>query len=254
MPSDATNPPEEQLELDVLVVGAGFAGLYMLHRIRQLLDGFKVKVLEAGSGVGGTWFWNRYPGARCDILSLDYSYSFSPELEQEWHWSERYPSQPEILRYINHVADRFDLRRDIRFHTRVESAHWDEKIQRWLVEAKDRSSSEDSLVVVKVIAKYLVMATGCLTVSRLPDIEGINSFKGTIYRTSQWPHHEVDFSDKRVAVIGTGSSGIQSIPEIAQTAKHVTVFQRTPNFSIPAGNEPLDPTIEQVSRVVDIYN
>lgn len=215
MPSNASETNDAQ-QLDVLVVGAGFAGLYMLHRIRQLLDGFSVKVFEAGSGVGGTWFWNRYPGARCDIQSLDYSYSFSPELEQEWSWSERYPSQPEILRYVNHVADRFDLRRDIRLNTRVESAHWDEKTQRWFIEAKDSSNSE-SPELVKVSAKYLVMATGCLSVSRLPDIEGLSSYKGNIYRTSQWPHHGVDFADKRVAVIGTGSSGIQSIPEIAKT-------------------------------------
>eukprot|EP01102_Stenamoeba_stenopodia_P000714 TRINITY_DN10662_c0_g1_i1.p1 TRINITY_DN10662_c0_g1~~TRINITY_DN10662_c0_g1_i1.p1 ORF type:complete len:604 (-),score=125.66 TRINITY_DN10662_c0_g1_i1:157-1923(-) len=234
---------EEELELDVLIVGAGFAGLYMLHRIRQLLEGFTVKVFEAGSGIGGTWFWNRYPGARCDIQSLDYSYSFSPELEQEWKWTERYPSQPEILRYIEHVAERFELRRDIRLNTRVETAHYDEKSRRWSVEAID-SSSASSPRHIKVTAKFLVMATGCLSVSRLPSIEGLNEFKGKIYRTSQWPHENVDFTNQRVAVIGTGSSGIQSIPVIAQQAKHLTVFQRTPNFSIPAGNEPLDPEME----------
>jgi cation diffusion facilitator CzcD-associated flavoprotein CzcO len=223
-------PADRAGSLDVVVVGAGFGGLYALHRLRGL--GLSVQVYEAGSGVGGTWFWNRYPGARCDVESLEYSYSFSPELEQEWDWSERYAPQPEILRYINHVADRFDLRRDIQFDTRVTAAAFDETSGLWRI-TTDRGDD--------VSARFCVMATGCLSAVSTPDIEGLSSFRGNWYHTGQWPHEGVDFSGQRVGVVGTGSSGIQSIPVIAQQASHVVVFQRTPNFSLPARNEPLAP-------------
>jgi cyclohexanone monooxygenase len=221
-------PTDQSSSLDVVVVGAGFGGLYALHRLRG--RGLSVRVYEAGSGVGGTWYWNRYPGARCDVESLEYSYSFSPELEQEWDWSERYAPQPEILRYINHVADRFDLRRDIQFDTRVTAAVFDEALGRWRVTT---DQGDD------VSAQFCVMATGCLSAATTPDIPGLNRFEGDWYHTGQWPHEGVDFSGKRVGVVGTGSSGIQSIPVIAQHASHVVVFQRTPNFSLPARNEPL---------------
>ncbi len=213
---------------DVVVVGAGFAGLYLLHRLRTL--GFSTTVLEAADDVGGTWYWNRYPGARCDIESIDYSYSFDPQLEDDWEWSERYATQPEILRYAGHVADRYDLRRDIRFSTRVESAVWDEEGARWRV----RTDGGD-----EVSCRHYVMATGCLSLPKTPDIPGYGEFEGEVYFTGRWPHEDVDFTGARVAVIGTGSSGIQSIPLIAEQADQLTVFQRTPNFSMPARNGPL---------------
>jgi cation diffusion facilitator CzcD-associated flavoprotein CzcO len=215
---------------DAVVVGAGFAGLYMLHKLRG--QGLSVRVFEAGSGVGGTWYWNRYPGARVDIQSQEYSYSFSPELENEWQWTERYATQPELLRYVNHVADRFDLRKDIQFETKIVSQVFDEAANRWTV-TTDRGEV--------ISARYCVMATGCLSVPKDIDITGAERFKGPTYRTSRWPHEGVDFTGLKVAVIGTGSSAIQSIPEIAKQAKQVTVFQRTPNFSLPAHNAPLDP-------------
>jgi len=220
--------------LDAVVVGAGFAGLYMLHRLRGL--GFSARVFEAGDGVGGTWYWNRYPGARCDVESMDYSYSFSDELQQEWTWSERYAAQPEILRYINHVADRFDLRRDIQLSTRVTSATFDEATGRWTVET-DRGD--------RVWARFCVMATGCLSTTQVPRIPGLEAFRGPRYHTGHWPHEGVDFTGRRVGVIGTGSSAIQSIPIIAEQATHLFVFQRTPNFSIPAHNAPLDREFER---------
>jgi cyclohexanone monooxygenase len=221
-------------EFDAVIVGAGFAGLYMLHRLRGL--GLSVRVYEAGSGVGGTWYWNRYPGARCDTESMEYSFSFSDDLQQEWSWSERYASQPEILRYSNHVADRFDLRRDIQFETRVASAVFDDVTGRWEIQT-DKGE--------RVLAQFCVMATGCLSSGQVPAFEGLDTFKGEWYHTGNWPHEGVDFSGKRVGVIGTGSSGIQSIPLIARQAAHLYVFQRTPNFSIPAWNGPLDPEHEQ---------
>ena len=187
---------------------------------------------EVARDVGGTWWWNRYPGARCDVESMDYCYSFSPELEQEWTWTERYATQPEILRYADHVAERFDLRRDIRFETRVTAATWDDVAQHWLVET-DRGD--------RVRTRYLVMATGCLSATKEPEIAGIESFAGPTFHTGRWPHEGVDLSGLHIGVIGTGSSGIQSIPQFAQQAAHVTVFQRTPNFSMPAKNAPLDP-------------
>ena len=226
--------------VDALVVGAGFAGLYQLHRLRG--QGLAVKVVEAGSDIGGTWFWNRYPGARCDIASMEYSYQFSEALQQEWEWSEKYATQPEILRYINHVADRFDLRRDIKLNTRVVAARYAEDAERWLVET-DQGDRYD--------AQFVVMATGCLSTANLPDIAGRDDFAGPIYHTGRWPHEGVDFSGQRVAVIGTGSSGIQSIPLIAEQAKTLTVFQRSPNYSVPAHNRPLE--AEEVAAVKARY-
>ncbi len=217
--------------VDVVIVGAGFAGMYMLHRLRGL--GMSARVFEAGSGVGGTWYWNRYPGARCDVESMQYSYSFSPELQQEWQWSELFASQPEILRYANHVADRFDLRRDIQFDTRVTQARFDRGTHRWEVRT-DRGDV--------VSARHCVMATGCLSTARVPDFPGLDRFSGKTYHTGHWPHEGVDLTGKRVGVIGTGSSAIQAIPVIARQAGHVTVFQRTPNFSIPSRNGPMTDT------------
>jgi cation diffusion facilitator CzcD-associated flavoprotein CzcO/acetyl esterase/lipase len=213
---------------DVIVVGAGMAGLYLLHKLRQ--SGFSAVALETGDDVGGTWYWNRYPGARCDIESLDYSYSFDPELEAAWQWSERYATQPEILRYLQFVADRYDLRRDIRFSTKVERAVWDEGANQWSVTTAGGSTLTGS---------YYVMATGCLSLPKEPDVPGAGRFTGPTYFTNRWPHEGVDFSGQRVAVIGTGSSGIQSIPLIAQQASQLTVFQRTANFSGPARNGPV---------------
>lgn len=218
---------ESTANVDVVIVGAGFAGMYQLKRMRDA--GFSAIVIEAGDGVGGTWYWNRYPGARCDILTVDYSYSWDPELETEWTWSERYATQPEILEYANFVADKHDLRRDIRFDTRVESASWDDSANRWTVS----TSAGD------IIAKHYVMATGCLSVPKVPDVPGAGRFQGEVYMTGSWPHEDIDFTGKRVAVIGTGSSGIQSIPIIAEQAAQLTVFQRTPNFSIPAHHGPI---------------
>ena len=218
-----------QLDADVIGVGAGFAGLYLHHRLRQ--EGFSVIGLETADDLGGTWYWNRYPGARCDIQSVDYSYSFDPELDAEWEWSEKYATQPEILRYLNRVADKHDLRRDIRFSTRIESATWDDATATWSVSTSSADKGLDRLT-----CRHLVMATGCLSAPKSPDIAGVDRFEGPVYFTSSWPHDGVDFTGLRVGVVGTGSSGIQSIPIIAEQAAQLTVFQRTPNFSIPAGN------------------
>jgi cyclohexanone monooxygenase len=215
-------------DYDAVVVGAGFAGLYMIHKLRSL--GLSVLAFEAGSGVGGTWFWNRYPGARCDVYSLEYSYSFDEALQREWVWTERYPAQAEILRYIEHVADRFDLRRDIRFNTRVAAAHYDERVNLWRVETEAGEA---------VTARFCIMASGALSAPRKPDFAGVDDFAGTWYHTGHWPHETVDFTGQTVAVIGTGSSGIQVTPMIAGQADRLLVFQRTPNFSIPAWNHPM---------------
>ena len=228
-------------EFDVAVVGAGAAGLYMLHRLRGL--GMRATVIEAGDGVGGTWYWNRYPGARCDVTSVEYSFSFSKELEQEWNWSELMAPQPEIERYMNHVADRFDLRRDIRFNTRVTDARWDEASGKWTV-STDRGD--------KLTARFCVMATGCLSVPLKPDIDGIESFKGVSIQTSLWPREGVELEGKRVALIGTGSSGVQSAPEIAKVAGQLTVFQRTPTYTWPSMNRPL--TEENIAKVKENYD
>jgi cyclohexanone monooxygenase len=222
---------------DAVVIGAGFAGLYMLYRLRQL--GMTARVYEAGSGVGGTWYWNRYPGARCDVESMQYSYSFSEELQQQWQWTERYPKQDEILLYINHVADRFDLRRDIQVHTRVLSAVFDEMSQRWTVHTERGDEVVHTDHGDTVTARYVISAAGCLSAARIPDLAGLETFAGKSYHTGNWPHQPVDFTGKRVGVIGTGSSGIQTIPMLAKQARQLVVFQRTPNFSIPAWNKPL---------------
>jgi cation diffusion facilitator CzcD-associated flavoprotein CzcO len=221
-------------DFDAIVVGAGFAGLYAIYRLREL--GLAVQAFEAGSGIGGTWFWNCYPGARCDVESLDYSYSFSEELEQEWSWSERYPSQPEILRYLEHVADRFELWPSIRLETRVTAATFDESSSRWTVTTNDGA---------RYTAQYCVMATGCLSAAQVPDLEGLDRFEGVWFHTGNWPREGVDLSGKRVGVIGTGSTGIQVIPELVEEAEHVTVFQRTANFSVPSRNAPMDPEFER---------
>ena len=221
-------------DFDAIIVGAGFGGVCMLHRLRGL--GLSVRVFETGSGVGGTWFWNRYPGAHCDVESMEYSYQFSKELEQEWEWTERFASQPEILRYIDHVVDRFDLRRYIQLETRVTSAAFDESADRWVIET-DRGD--------RVSAKFCIMATGCLSSTNTPEFEGIDSFTGRTFHTGNWPHEQVDFSGERVGVIGTGSSAIQAIPVIAKQAAHLFVFQRTPAYSVPAGNHPLDPDVQR---------
>jgi cation diffusion facilitator CzcD-associated flavoprotein CzcO len=223
----------EREEYDAVVVGAGFAGIYMLHRLRG--QGLNVRLYERGDGVGGTWYWNRYPGARCDSESMYYSFSFLEELEQEWHWSERYPGQPEILNYLNTVTDRLDLRRDMVLSTAVTAASYSEDANRWLV---------DTDTDVHLSTKYLISAVGCLSTANRPTLPGEQSFVGETYHTGAWPHDGVSFVGKRVAIIGTGASGIQAIPEIAQTAEHLTVFQRTPNFTIPAENRPMDPEFE----------
>jgi cyclohexanone monooxygenase len=217
-------------DVDVIVVGAGFAGLYMVYRLREM--GYTMRAFEVAEDVGGTWYWNRYPGARCDVESIDYSFSFSEDLQREWVWSERYAPQPEILRYLNHVADRFELRPNITFKTKVTSARYDEQSKIWHIDT-DRDE--------QVSARFFVMATGCLSVGQIPDFPGLESFEGATYHTGSWPHEGVDFTGKRVGVVGTGSSGIQAIPMIAEQAAHLTVFQRTPHYTIPARNHPLDP-------------
>jgi cation diffusion facilitator CzcD-associated flavoprotein CzcO/acetyl esterase/lipase len=222
-----------QLDFDVIVVGAGMAGLYALWKLRQM--GFTAVALEAADDVGGTWYWNRYPGARCDIPTTDYTYSFDPELETEWTWSEKYATQPEILRYLQYVAGKHDLRRDIRFATRVEHAAWNEAASCWQMRTQHGET---------ITGRHYIMATGCLSAPKSPDIEGVDRFGGSVYFTSRWPHEGVDFTGQRVAVIGTGSSGIQAIPLIAKEAKALTVFQRTPNFSVPAGNGPIPPKMK----------
>jgi cation diffusion facilitator CzcD-associated flavoprotein CzcO len=214
-------------EFDAVVVGAGFAGLYMLHRLREL--GMRAVVLEQGDGVGGTWYWNRYPGARCDSESYYYCYSFSRELEQEWTWTERYPRHPEIRAYLEHVTDRFGLREDIRFGVRVTGARFDEDTRTWSV-----SSTSGPFR-----ARFLITAVGCLSTANVPDIPGLDSFRGRWFHTGHWPHEGVDVRGRRVGVVGTGSTGIQVIPVLAADAAHLTVFQRTANYSIPARNGPL---------------
>ncbi|MDO9451038.1 MAG: NAD(P)/FAD-dependent oxidoreductase [Rugosibacter sp.] len=215
---------------NTVVIGAGFAGLYALHRLRDQM-GVSVRVFDVAGDVGGTWYWNRYPGARCDIESIHYSYSFSEALQQEWTWTERFAAQPEILRYLNHVADRFDLRKDIQFNTRITSLVWDEKNKLWQVGTKDG-------IIAR--AKFLIAGTGNLSVAKTPEFKGFENFKGEIYSTGNWPHEGVNFTGKRVGVIGAGASGIQAITEIAKEAAHLTVFQRTPNYAAPIGNAPMD--------------
>ncbi|PFN96803.1 cyclohexanone monooxygenase [Bacillus sp. AFS076308] len=236
-----TQKSNSLIELDAVIVSAGFSGLYLLYRLREA--GFSTRIFETGDNVGGTWYWNRYPGARCDVESIYYNYTFSEELLKEWTWSSKYAEQPEILSYINYVADKFDLRRDIQFKTRVDSAHFDEEKNRWEVHLNNGQT---------VSARYFITAVGCLSASNVPKFKGLESFKGEWYHTGRWPHEKVEFKGKRVGVIGTGSSGIQSIPVIAKEAEHLTVFQRTPQYSTPARNEPNDP--EYIKQVRENYS
>ena len=224
--------------LDAIVVGAGFSGLYQLLLLRDKL-GLSVKVLDAAQGVGGTWYWNRYPGARCDSESHSYAYYFSKELLNEWEWSERYPQQPEILRYLNHVADRFHLRSDIVLGSKVQSAHYSDTDKRWHI-TTDQGQT--------YVAKYFITAVGCLSSANIPSIAGLDTFEGQWFHTGEWPHEGVDFTGKKVGVVGTGSTGIQAIPVIAEQAKHLTVFQRTANYSIPARNVPLDESFKRYAK------
>ncbi len=221
---------QEGTDYDVVVVGAGFSGLYMLHRLRDEL-GLSVKVVEKADDVGGTWYWNRYPGARCDSESHIYCYSFNDEILEEWEWSERYPEQPEVLEYLQFVADELDLRKDIDFETEVTSAAFDEEAGTWTVSTDDGDA---------VTSQYFVTAVGCLSEPYVPDFEALDDFEGEMYHTGKWPHDPVDFDDKRVAVIGTGATGIQVIPEVAkEDVERLTVFQRTPNYAVPARHRPL---------------
>ena len=226
--------PAKLASPDAVVVGAGFAGLYLLHRLRN--SGFLTRMFERGDGVGGTWYWNRYPGARCDVESMQYSYSFDDALQREWHWPEKFAAQPDILAYANHVAERFDLNNDIDFATTVTSARFDERTARWAV-STDRGE--------EISAKFVIMATGCLSTPETPTIAGLENYLGKTYHTGKWPHEPVDFAGQRIAVIGTGSSGIQVIPELARQAAHVSVFQRTPHYSVPCKNGPMSDDYER---------
>lgn len=222
----------ERREFDAVIIGAGFAGMHMLHHLRDDL-GLSARVYEAGGDVGGTWYWNRYPGARCDSESVYYMFSdhVSKEILQEWTWSERFAAQPEILRYLRFAADKLDLRRDIQFDTRVASAVFDEARGRWTI----RTEAGE-----QVSARYLISAVGCLSTPYTPDFRGMDSFRGESYHTARWPEREVSFAGKRVAVIGTGATAVQVVPEIAPKAGHVYVFQRTPSHDLPGRNRPLD--------------
>jgi cation diffusion facilitator CzcD-associated flavoprotein CzcO len=221
--------PAPGLDFDAIIIGAGMSGMYQLYKLRQL--GLKVRVFEAGTGVGGTWYWNRYPGARFDSESYSYGYSFSEELLQEWDWTEHFSPQPETLRYLNHVADKFDLRRDIQFRARVTAAHYDDATRSWAITLEDGS---------RHTARFLVTAIGILSAHTMPRIEGVESFRGEACHTARWPHEPVSFEGKRVAVIGTGATGVQTIQEVAKTAKQLTVFQRTPNWCAPLHNRKID--------------
>ena len=227
--------------VDVVVVGAGFSGLYLLYRLRKA--GFSTRVFERGGGVGGTWYWNRYPGARCDVESLQYSYSFDEQLQQDWHWPEKFSAQPDILAYANYVADRFDLKKDIEFNVVVKGSWFDENSNRWKITT---NTGED------INSQYFIMATGCISTTQIPNIKGLSDYVGNTFHTGDWPHKEVDFSGQSIAVIGTGSSGIQSIPVLAKQAKKLTVFQRTPNYSIPSQNEPMTKKYERSWK--DVYS
>lgn len=238
MAAAADGPPRRDgattTDFDVVVVGAGFAGMYTIHRLRQM--GLSVQCFEAGGDVGGTWYWNVYPGCRVDIESFEYSYSFSDELQQEWKWSERYASQPELLRYCRHVAERFDLRRSIRFDTRITQAHFDEASGHWRVATQHGDT---------VTAQFCIFATGLISEPHMPHFDGLEDFRGDKYLSSRWPREPVDFSGKRVGIIGTGASGVQMIPIVARQAQHLSVFQRTPTFTVPLQNKPMDPDLER---------
>ena len=231
----------KNVDVDVVVVGAGFSGLYLLYRLRKA--GFSTRVFERGGDVGGTWYWNRYPGARCDVESLQYSYSFDEQLQQDWHWPEKFSAQPDILAYANHVADRFNLKKDIEFNIEVKASWFDENLKTWKITT---DTGEE------INAKYFIMATGCISTTQIPNIKGLSDYVGDTFHTGDWPHEEVDFSGQSIAVIGTGSSGIQSIPVLAKQAKKLTVFQRTPNYSIPSQNEPMTKKYERSWK--DVYS
>ena len=231
----------KNVDVDVVVVGAGFSGLYLLYRLRKA--GFSTRVFERGGDVGGTWYWNRYPGARCDVESLQYSYSFDEQLQQDWHWPEKFSAQPDILAYANHVADRFNLKKDIEFNVEVKASRFDENLKTWKITT---NTGEE------IDAKYFIMATGCISTTQIPNIKGLSDYVGNTFHTGDWPHEEVDFSGQSIAVIGTGSSGIQSIPVLAKQAKKLTVFQRTPNYSIPSQNEPMTKKYERSWK--DVYS
>jgi cation diffusion facilitator CzcD-associated flavoprotein CzcO len=233
--SKAKSGGKSSNDLDAIIIGAGFSGMYLLKKLRDDL-GLSAKIIEAGKGVGGTWYWNRYPGARCDSDSYIYCYTFDKELLQEWQWSERYPEQPEILRYLDHCADRFNIRKDTVFESRVTEASYDEATNRWTV----RTDNGDTFT-----ARYVIAATGSLSATNIPKFKGLETFKGKWYHTSQWPSGGVDFTAKRVGVIGTGATAVQAIPMIAQQAKHLTIFQRTPNYCVPARNGKVDPEVWQ---------
>ena len=231
----------KNVDVDVVVVGAGFSGLYLLYRLRKA--GFSTRVFERGGDVGGTWYWNRYPGARCDVESLQYSYSFDEQLQQDWHWPEKFSAQPDILAYANYVADRFNLKKDIEFNIEVKASWFDENLKRWKITT---NTGEE------INAQYFIMATGCISTTQIPNIKGLSDYVGNTFHTGDWPHEEVDFSGQSIAVIGTGSSGIQSIPVLAKQAKKLTVFQRTPNYSIPSQNEPMTKKYERSWK--DVYS
>ena len=231
----------KNVDVDVVVVGAGFSGLYLLYRLRKA--GFSTRVFERGGDVGGTWYWNRYPGARCDVESLQYSYSFDEQLQQDWHWPEKFSAQPDILAYANHVADRFNLKKDIEFNIEVKASRFDENLKTWKITT---NTGEE------IDAQYFIMATGCISTTQIPNIKGLSDYDGNTFHTGDWPHEEVDFSGQSIAVIGTGSSGIQSIPVLAKQAKKLTVFQRTPNYSIPSQNEPMTKKYERSWK--DVYS
>ena len=231
----------KNVNVDVVVVGAGFSGLYLLYRLRKA--GFSTRVFERGGDVGGTWYWNRYPGARCDVESLQYSYSFDEELQQDWHWPEKFSAQPDILAYANYVADRFNLKKDIEFNIEVKASWFDENLKTWKITT---NTGEE------INAQYFIMATGCISTTQIPNIKGLSDYVGNTFHTGDWPHEEVDFSGQSIAVIGTGSSGIQSIPVLAKQAKKLTVFQRTPNYSIPSQNEPMTKKYERSWK--DVYS
>jgi cation diffusion facilitator CzcD-associated flavoprotein CzcO len=233
----ADRDTQPALDFDAIIIGAGISGMYQLYRLREL--GLRVRVFEAGTGVGGTWYWNRYPGARFDSESYSYGYSFSQELLDEWHWTEHFSPQPETLRYLNHVADKFDLRRDIQFSARVTSAHYQDASRSWVVTLEDGS---------RHTARFLVTAIGILSAHTMPNIEGVESFRGEACHTARWPHHQVSFEGKRVAVIGTGATGVQTIQEVAKTAQQLTVFQRTPNWCAPLHNRKIDAEEMQAIR------
>jgi len=229
--SETQAPPDAApaLDYDAIIIGAGMSGMYQLYRLREL--GMRVRVFEAGTGVGGTWYWNRYPGARFDSESYSYGYSFSKELLEEWSWSEHFAGQPETLRYLNLVADKFDLRRDIQFRSRVTAAIWDEPTRSWNVTLADDS---------RFRTRFLITAIGPLSTPTMPRIGGVDTFQGQSFHTARWPHEPVNFTGQRVAVIGTGATGVQTIQTIAKSVGHLTVFQRTPNWCAPLHNSQID--------------